>query len=366
MTVGFHAPHPRARTGVAAYSAALLEGLRELGRVERGASHADVHLYHLGNNQLHRTIYQRALELPGVAVVHDAVLMHFFLGQLPRQAFLDEFVFNYGEWARELAARLWEGRARSAQDPRYFEYPMLRRIAERSRALIVHNPGAASRVSAHAPAARVFEIPHLFVAPCLPAASEVARFRQEMGIAGRTFLFGLFGHLRESKRVLPVLRAFQAVRAAGAGVALLVAGEFSSADLARAAAPLLQSPGVVRVGYTPERKFWRLAATVDAGINLRYPAAGETSGITIRLMGIGKPVIMSAGEETARFPAEACLKVDPGPGEEEMLAAYMRWLAASPEAARQLGRRAREHIHTHHGLDRVSRQYWEVLRASVE
>ena len=59
---------------------------------------------------------------------------------------------------------------------------------------------------------------------------------------------------------------------------------------------------IFRVGYTPERDFWLHAAAVDACINLRYPAAGETSGITIRLMGIAKPVLMSAALENAGFP----------------------------------------------------------------
>jgi hypothetical protein len=43
---------------------------------------------------------------------------------------------------------------------------------------------------------------------------------------------------------------------------------------------------------------------VDACINLRYPAAGETSGIAIRLMGIGKPVLLTDGEVLA-FPEGA-------------------------------------------------------------
>jgi len=127
--------------------------------------------------------------------------------------------------------------------------------------------------------------------------------------------------------------------------------------------PLLDAPGILRLGYAPERQFWLRASAVDACINLRYPAAGETSGVTIRLMGIGKPVIMSAGEETAQFPEGACLKVDPGPGEAEMLADYMLWLAASPEAGREIGRRGGEYIREHHALPAVARQYWEVLCA---
>jgi len=100
-------------------------------------------LYHLGNNPLHRDIYRRALARPGVVVLHDAVLHHFLLGWLDRAAYLEEFAFNYGDWSRGLAAELWRSGRRSAQDPRYFQYAMLRRVAESARAVVVHNPGAA-------------------------------------------------------------------------------------------------------------------------------------------------------------------------------------------------------------------------------
>jgi len=361
VTVGFHAPPRGARTGVADYGAALLAALSRLGRVEAGASEADVHLYHLGNNQLHRRIYELALERPGVAVLHDAVLMHFFLGALERESFITEFVYNYGEWTRGLAEELWAGRARSAQEARYFRYPMLRRIAERSRALIVHNPGAARMADGHLTATPVAEIPHLFQPPELPADAQVTRFRQSLGVEPGTFLFGVFGHLRESKRLSVVVRAFERVRQAGRNAALLVAGDFVSADLERAMTPLLKRTGILRVGYAPERRFWLLASAVDACVNLRYPPAGETSGIAIRLMGIGKPVVMSAGEETARFPDGACLKVDPGPGELDMLSEYLLWLAGSRPDAREIGRRGAAHIRAHHALEAVACQYWQVL-----
>ncbi len=362
MTVGFYAPLPPARSGVADYAAALLGALRPLGPVKVNSSRAGVCLYHLGNNPLHRGIYRESLNRPGVAVLHDALLHHFFLGSLDRDAYVEEFVYNYGEWSRGLAHELWAGRTRSAQDPRYFQYAMLRRGVETARAVIVHNPAAAKIVAAHAPAARVIEIPHLFCPPELPPLSEVIRFRQAAGLGPRSFLFGVFGHLRESKRVATLLRAFQALRRRH-DVALLVAGEFVSPDLGRTVASLLAQPGILRVGYTPEREFWRLASAVDACVNLRYPAAGETSGVTIRLMGIGKPVLMSAGEETARFPETACLRVDHGLAEADMLTEYMTWLAGDREAAAEIGRRGAAHIREHHSLESVARRYWEVLCA---
>lgn len=363
MTVGFHAPLPPARTGVADYAAALIGALRQRGSVRVNSRRADVCLYHLGNNQLHREIYALALKHPGVVVLHDAVLQHFLLGSLDEKAYVEEFVYNYGEWNRELAGDLWSGRARSATDWRYFRYAMLRRIAEVSRAVVVHNPVAAKMVATHAPNARVTEIPHLFVPPVLAAPSEVARFRQRWNLGGRTFLFAVLGYLRESKRLVSILRAFEAVRRQVQNAALLVAGEFVSADLARAVAPLLAQPGILRAHRTPERIFWRFASAADACINLRYPTAGETSGITIRLMGIGKPVIVTDSGETARFPEAACLRVGTGVGEVTALTEYMIWLAQSPEAGREIGHRAQSHIREHHSLDGVADSYWEVLSA---
>ncbi len=360
MTVGFHSPLPPAATGVADYSAALLAALHKLGALEPGASRADVHLYHLGNNLLHRAIYDRALASPGVVVLHDAVLHHFFLGALTEARYVDEFVYNYGAWQAGLARSLWRTRARSAGDPRYFKYPMIKRVAERSRAVIVHNPAAAAMVKAHAPQASVHEIPHLFAPPPPPRAYDVERLRAKLGLNGSTFLFGVFGHLRESKRLLPILRAFEAARRRSA-MALLIAGEFASSDLERALRPLLQHPAIVRVEYLKETEFWLHAAAVDACVNVRYPPAGETSGIAIRLMGIGKPLLLSDGAEAARFPAAACVRIDTGAVEESMLAAAMAWLASSPSDARGIGESAARHIAAHHNPSMVAARYWSVL-----
>ncbi|MBZ5610435.1 MAG: glycosyltransferase [Acidobacteriia bacterium] len=361
MTVGFFSPLPPARTGVADYSAALLRALAALGPVKVNDRHADVCLYHLGNNRLHREIYQRALDTPGVVVLHDAVLHHFLLGELSEPEYVAEFVYNYGAWNEDLARDLWRRRARSATDPQYFSYPMLKRVAERSRAVVVHNPAAARMVLEHAPGAVVHEIPHLFEPPEFPAPAEVIRLRHELGLAPRIFLFAVFGHLRESKRLLSVLRAYERVRRESE-MALLVAGDFVSSDLARAAEPLLlPDRGILRTAYQPERDFWRYALATDACINLRYPAAGETSGISIRLMGAAKPVLVSAGLETSGFPQSACLRVDTGVGEEDLLAEYMLWLARFPSDAQAIGQRAAAHIGEFHAPARVAALYWRAL-----
>jgi glycosyltransferase involved in cell wall biosynthesis len=361
MTVGYFAPLSPAKTGVADYAETLLHALRKHGDVKIGAHDADIALYHIGNNQLHGAIYDRALTQPGIVILHDAVLQHFLLGRLGRQQYIDEFVFNYGEWTRSLAEDMWKHRARSAADPRYFAWPMLKRLATAARAIVVHNPAAAAIVRRHAPDAHVVEIPHLFTSTALPFEADTLRLRSRLGLEPRTLFIGVFGHQRESKRLPVVLRALERVWKTHADARLLIAGSFASSDLERSLARQLSAPPVTQVGYLSEPDFWRYAAAVDLCINLRYPTAAETSGIAIRLMGIGKPVIFSSGAEIARIPENACLRVESGPAEEELLAHYIAWLAQDREVAEEIGRRAAAHIAMHHALEAVAAQYWNLV-----
>jgi hypothetical protein len=353
---------PPARSGVADYAQALLDALRQSGEVTLGRA-ADVNLYHIGNNQLHKDVYRRAIEEPGVVVLHDAVLHHFYLGALSLRQYVAEFVYNYGEWMRARATELWAGRARSAADVEYFSYPMLRRIAERSRVIIVHNPAAADMVRRHYPAARVIEIPHLFAGPPTSDPDGVERARTRLGATHRDCIFTVCGHLRESKRLHSVVRAFQKANAQN-GI-LLLAGATVSSDLERALKAYSADPRIVRAGYLEEREFWNIARATDVCINLRYPSAGETSGIAVRFMGIGKPVLMSEGAEVSRIPQTACVRVETGVREQAMLAEYMRWLGEFARDRDEIGIRAAAHVTAHHGVRMVAGQFWEVLRSAA-
>jgi glycosyltransferase involved in cell wall biosynthesis len=355
LSSSYYAPEPGSRSGVADYAHPLLKALRRLGTWETP-------IYHLGNNRLHEAIYAQALRVPGVVVLHDAALHHFLLGTLSRDEYIAEFVYNYGEWRRHMAEELWAERASSGVDPKYFAYPMLRRVTERSRAIIVHNPGAASMARAHG-ASQVFIVPHYFEPANLPDSADAACFRQKIGVGQGTTLFGIFGYLRETKRVLPSIRAFCRLHAVRPDTALLLAGDTVSPDLERLLETEAAHPGIVRLRRLAERDFMTAAAALDCCLSLRYPGAGETSGITVRMMGMGKPVIVTASEENADIPATACLRVNPGIAEGAELLDHMVLVSEFPGIARQIGDTARHRIREHHSLDQVVRRYWQILCA---
>jgi hypothetical protein len=82
------------------------------------------------------------------------------------------------------------------------------------------------------------------------------------------------------------------------------------------------------------------------------------------MMGIGKPVVFTAGEEIARIPENACLRIDLGAGEEEMLTSTILWLARDRETAAAIGQRAAEHIAAEHNPERVAELYWDAIKST--
>src|SRR3977135_4358558 len=84
MRAAFFSPLPPAKSGIADYSAAVLEHLNTSIQVDTfaakptvfDASRYDICVYQLGNNPYHGFVYEAAMEHPGVVVMHEANLHH--------------------------------------------------------------------------------------------------------------------------------------------------------------------------------------------------------------------------------------------------------------------------------------------------
>jgi glycosyltransferase involved in cell wall biosynthesis len=328
----------------------------------KSAGAFDARIYQIGNNRLHAAGYRAALETPGIVVLHDAVLHHMMLGLLSEEEYVEEFVYNYGGWYRDVAADLWRDRGHAMADDRYFRYPLLRRIVEASGAVIVHNPKAArlarEALRRSARETPVVEIPHYVEVPELPAAREIAARRAALGIAADAVVIACFGYMRPPKRLHSL---FEALRRMDAPCRVLIVGEFVSGGYEASLGELLRDPRVIRLPYVAEEEFWRLAAVTDVCVNLRYPSVGETSGVAMKLMAAGKAVLVTASEEYAGFPELAVVRVDSGEAEVEMLAHYLYALATDAEMRSVIGGNAAAFVREHHGLERVAACYLDVV-----
>ncbi len=370
MKVAWVSPLPPAPTGVAEYSARLSRELARHVEVDafdspgrRRLTSYDACVYQVGNNPLHGAAYDAALAAPGIVVLHDAVLHHLLLGKLSQEEYVEEFVFNYGEWLRDFAAQLWRERATSASQESYFRYPLIRRICRRSRGLVVHN-GRAGKMAREALGKRngsveVVEIPLYVDRPSLPEASARERIREKLGIPAQEIVISTFGYLRPSKRLHSLL---EASRMLSVPYRILLVGDFVSYDYEAAILAEIDELPVTRLPYVAESEFWGLVAITDIGVNLRYPSAGETSSMALKLMAAGKPVVVTAGEEVSGFPAGSILEVDPGEAEIEMLAHCLHALATDDEMREIVGQSAAAYVVDRHNVETVTAQYLDVIR----
>jgi len=286
-------------------------------------------LYFLGNNPHHAWVYEEAMRTPGVIVLHDLVLHHLIVEMTLARGDVDGYIAaleaNHGEagaaWARGRAAGLHSEMGN-------FLMPASVEVANRSRAVIVHNRYAADRLQSFGVTAPIHVVPHPFE-PQPSARGRRAAVRAQHGFASGDRVIGLFGFLTSAKRAEVVLAAFADARSRDAKLRLLIVGEPApNVDV-----DALRGDGITFTGYVPDEEFAAYFAAVDRLVNLRYPSAGETSGTLIRAFEAGKPVAVSDYAQFAEFPDDCVVKIPFGDREVATLSDFFVRDLADPSEA---------------------------------
>src|SRR2546423_14371791 len=147
MRIAFFSPLPPTRSGIADYSAAVLEHLTGLAQVDTftekparfNPSDYDAIVYQLGNNPHHTFVYEMAMEHPGTIVLHEANLHHLIADLTIRRgnwdAYLKEVEIESGAEGLAYAKRY----VRTLERGPDYDIPMLRSLLSRARAAIVHS-----------------------------------------------------------------------------------------------------------------------------------------------------------------------------------------------------------------------------------
>ncbi|HKW99872.1 MAG TPA: glycosyltransferase [Bryobacteraceae bacterium] len=371
MRVAFFSPMPPSPSGIADYSQALVEPLKQLAEVEVFASaerefragEFDIALYQIGNNQHHDFVYEAALKHPGVVVMHESNLHHLIADITIKRgdwdAYLAEVEYNGGAAALDYAQRV---RALEV-GPDYEGLAMTRRLLERSKALIVHSRFMLDQMRQAGFEGPVAQIPH---GAWIPDADRM-HYRERLGVDEATPLIGMFGYLKPYKRIAESLRAFRRLLRVEPRAKMILVGErhpdFPIDSLIRT---LDLGQQVRVVGFTPIEDFTGYIAASDIVLNLRYPTVGETSGSLLRALGLGRAVIVSDVGAFGELPDEICLKAPVGAGEEDILFEYLNLLVSRPDLAQALGARARCYVQRECNWHSAARRYAEFLCAVKE
>jgi glycosyltransferase involved in cell wall biosynthesis len=369
MKVAYFSPMPPEKTGIADYSALLVPAMREradVSVVRRGSRRAprgtDVALYHVGNNpDAHAWIVDALRRRPGVVVLHDFVVHHLVagmtVGRRDGHGYLDAMEREHGVVGRLLAHGVLDKRIPPLWESRPADFPLALFVLEHATGVIVHSGYVRDRVRATGYAGPIAVVPH----PAWPVPDIAARPVAEGPVVG------CFGVVNASKRIPELLRATAAVRRTHPALVLLLVGPTAPGfDLDRRLQRLgLADEGLVRERWVDERRLWELIAASTVVVNLRHPTMGETSGIVVRGLTLGKPLIVSDVGWFAELPEEVALKIPPGEHEVATLSAALELLASREDVRAQMGGRAAELARREHDVGRVAELYLAALESAL-
>jgi glycosyltransferase involved in cell wall biosynthesis len=362
VKVAYFSPLPPERSGIADYSALLLPALQErvdVAVVPRGAKRAprrtDVALYHVGNSpEAHTWIVDALRRQPGLVVLHDFVLHHLVagmtLGRGDTDRYLDAMQRDAGVIGRLLAhgvvdhvlPPIWEERAQ--------DFPLAWEVLQHANGVICHSRYVEGLARAYGYEGPIRVIPM----PAWPSVDTGNRLLP----GGSTPTIVCCGHLNAAKRIPQLLAAFEVVRRRFPDALLVLAG--SAAPSLRLES-LGREDGVLRLEYQDESDLWRLLRDGDVSVSLRWPTMGETSGMVIRALSLGKPLVVSDAGWFQELPDSVATKVPVDDFEVATLAATLELLAGDEGLRRRMGAAAAEYARREHSLDRVADGYVAAL-----
>ncbi|HNV02784.1 MAG TPA: glycosyltransferase family 4 protein [Vicinamibacterales bacterium] len=408
MRIAWFSPLPPDRSGIAAYSADVLAGLRGheidafvddtsgqdavlrarplAGASIRGAHEFvwrrarrpyDVVVYQLGNSAAHDYLWPYLVRYPGLVVLHDAQLHQSRARALIRQFREDdykaEFRYSYPGVPPLLADLVVAGLGATLC---YF-WPMVQIPVESARTVAVHNAHLASALRGRFPGCDIVRI-HMGVPdPGVPPGA-AAGVRRRHGIPEDAVVFGSFGRVTPEKGLTAVVRALAHVAPSVPNLRLLTVGEpVEYYDLMAQARELGVADAVVSAGYVGDGELASYLAATDVCLNLRWPTGRETSAAWLRCVAAGKPTIVTDLAHQTDVPSLDVRTMAAAPGgpagaepvclhielvdEIPMLRLALQRLCADAGLRERLGRAARRYWEQHATVGLMVRDYEGLL-----
>ena len=372
-------PFPPLRTGIANYSADILnavDGIWRVGAVPeagsrllryRTAREIDLssitpnlpEVVHLGNSEFHELAFGRALTHPAILVLHDVQLHHALAVAAVRRGKIREYwrmlEREYGPEGVAAGRSLLHG----AEPDDIDRFSLSEQYVRAAKVTLVHSEYAANAVRERTPEADVRVIP---MGIPLPAQISPSAARRRLGLADSDFLLASVTHVNPYKRLPTVLRALRRLLTHVPHARLILAGTGSESQSMRDEIEILGLQNVVRTyGYVDETTARMVAAAADVCVNLRYPTAGETSASLLRLLGAGKPVLVSDAGASAELPDGVAIKIPVDHLEVESITKYLIELESHPQLRKDLEVASRWHVAEKHSMGRTVDAYRAAL-----
>ena len=381
MNIRWFSPLDAEKTEIGRYTQALLPYLKEafsLGAVTDAVeiyqeftteTHAwaekALNVYNIGNSVMHHGIVSRAMEQPGVVILHDISLLELGLAHARERPEFDlqEVVINeYGADAGKLFSRLycektyrWCGDSQEQYDQFVTSYPLFETFTANALGIIVHSDYALQRVKARY-SGPVIKLDLPYKALVGPPSDQ--QFTRPLEII-------FCGHAGPNRRLRQFFSAWAKVSQPNF-FRLSVYGNINKAEELMAQAKELGLAELIEiVGFVDDEVLDQAIASAHLALNLRNPTVGEASAGQLRYWSQGIASVVSDVGWYRELPDNVVLKVSPD-SEQEGLISIMENILSGKQGLLDIGAAGRQYLQSHHSVGRYIDSMSRFLPSVVE
>lgn len=331
----------------------------------------DLVVYQMGNNKYHHNYFEYIEKYPGVIILHDYAIHHTVAYieleiQKSWDGYFDEVEFNHGIEARIIAQNRYYKNELGLWETDALRYPMNKRLISRAQGLIVFSEFAKSNIQRYGlnvPIERIYlHCGENFIGT---EKNEKGRARKKLDIhlSDDEVLIGVFGFINASKRPYPIVSALKKITDIGKKVRIAFVGELSDGckDIIEIIHNYALQDKVTFTGFADIETFKTYMTASDICISLRYPTMGETSGVLMRALSMGKPSIVSDVGTFSEIPSDCVIKISTGENEINELTEALITLISDKNYYMQISKNAFEYAEKFLKIDDTARNIAQFL-----
>ena len=389
LKLAFVAPFPPERTGIADYSAELLEVLSQhykidvilhqahaeipakftkrcLKTFEKLASTYDRIIYQFGNSPYHTHMLNLLERYPGVVVMHDfylsGLLAYEEMSEYHPGIWLQAVLHSHGYTGLQQHLTALSQGTEAAKNT----LPCNLEVLQNAKGIIVHSEHA--KTLAQTWYGELDERDwHLIPLLRQPGISrDKVEARKQLQIPEHAFVVCSFGLIDPTKLTHRLLTAWRASKLhQQSDCYLILVGTNHGGAYGQDIVHLSSDPIHSRIritGFAEKNTYQAYLAAADVGVQLRTNSRGETSAAVLDCMNYGLATIANAHGSMAELPHDSVYFL-PDEFEEVELVQALEELWQHPETRRSLATRAATHIHTEHHPVRCALRYQQAIEA---
>ena len=332
----------------------------------------DLVVYQVGNNwNCHREVVQMLKKYPGIVELHDVGLHYLAIERIIETQDWDEYKrlaeYCHGQRGRKIVEDYLQGIGDAPWSNHPMDMSMTRHILEEATAIIVHSEFAKQMVLALFPDKPIANI----ILHSLDIVQDFKQYqlecRKKMKLDPKILIMGSFGFATSAKRILPTLDALAMLKKQRSDFLYILVGEVEKEIAIKKELEARNLIGnVIVTGFTSLEEFKLYMGACDFCFNLRYPTQGESSASLHRMLGMGKPAIVTDIGTFGDYPDDVVLKVGYDDHEVEDIYQAVSFLLKDKGELKRRSERALEFARTFCDLTKNAQMYGEFFKQVKE